>query len=254
VWGNRLDLSHPQLAQASGQIAVQSEQENLLVDDTEAVLQHVQTFKRSNVQSPPKTGGQQSSVSGRIDFICDNAGVELLLDLALASWLLRFEWATQITLHVKGHPTFVSDTIPADVDTTIAAMHAQPAADIVSLANELEAYRRQERLLVRPDYFWNSSHFFWEIPAEIEAELTQAVLVIVKGDANYRRLIGDSKGWPAAISMAGAVPYFPARFVCLRTMKSEAVVGLPPGLAEQLDQIDPEWRVNGQRGVIQARL
>ncbi len=250
IWGNRIDLSHPHLAQASGHIAVQSEQENLLVDDTEAVLMYLQGGRGVREQG---SGGRRSIVGGRIDFICDNAGVELLLDLALAAWLLRFDWVKEITLHVKGHPTFVSDTIPADVETTLAAIRAQPAVELVSLADELEAYRRQGRLRVRPDYFWNSSHFFWEIPVELQAELAQAALVIVKGDANYRRLIGDSR-WPAAVSMAEAAPYFPVPFVCLRTMKSDAVVGLPSGLAEQLDGLDPAWRVNGQRGLIQARL
>ncbi len=39
VWGNRVDLSYNQVAQSTGrQIAVDSEQANLLVDDTEAVL------------------------------------------------------------------------------------------------------------------------------------------------------------------------------------------------------------------------
>jgi hypothetical protein len=37
-------------------------------------------------------------------------------------------------------------------------------------------------------------------------------------------------------------------------MKSDPVVGLQPGQADALDQEDPEWRVNGKRGMIQANL
>jgi len=37
-------------------------------------------------------------------------------------------------------------------------------------------------------------------------------------------------------------------------MKSDVIVGLPPGKAEELTQVDREWRVNGKRGVIQANL
>jgi hypothetical protein len=80
--------------------------------------------------------------------------------------------------------------------------------------------------------------------------LAQAHLVIIKGDANYRRLLGDSR-WPTTVPAATAVPYFPAPFVALRTLKSDPIVGLPPSLAEQLDQTDAAWRVNGQWGLIQ---
>lgn len=244
VWGNRIDLSHPQLAQASGkQIAVTSEQANLLVDDTAAVRRYL---KQGDGGLPPAAGG-------RIDFICDNAGTELLLDLALVDFLLRFDWAKHITLHVKAHPTYVSDTTPADVAMTIAAIKIQGAPEFIGLGNRLESYGPQQRLFIRPDVFWNSSHFFWELPPHLRSELSQADLVIVKGDANYRRLAGDCR-WPATKPIEAVVPYFPAPLVALRTMKSDAVVGLPPGLAEQLDREDAEWRVNGKRGVIQAVL
>lgn len=239
LWGNRLDLSYTKVAEsATGEIAMEQEQANLLVDDTMAILSHLQTSR-----------GQPR----RIEFICDNAGVELLLDLALADFLLRFEWAGQITLHVKADPTFVSDATAADVAQTIAASQAQAAVELQQLAARLQEYQRNGRLRIEPDRFWNSHHFFWELPGHLQIQLGQAHLVVIKGDANYRRLLGDSR-WPAAIPIAAAAPYFPAPFVALRTMKSDPVVGLQPGQAEALDQADPEWRVNGQRGMIQARI
>ncbi|MEW5959774.1 MAG: damage-control phosphatase ARMT1 family protein [Chloroflexota bacterium] len=234
VWGNRLDLSYTQVARAaSGQIAVEQEQANLLIDDTAAVWSHLQHR------------GQ-----GRIDFISDNSGTELLMDLALADFLLRFDWAEQITLHVKAHPTYVSDTIPADVDLTIAALNSQQAVELQALARRLTGY---QRLRVRADYFWNSSRFFWELPVSLQEDLARANLVIVKGDANYRRLIGDCR-WPTTSPLAERAPYFPTSLVALRTMKSDPIVGLRAGQAEALDQIDAAWRVNGKRGVIQAVL
>lgn len=240
LWGNRLDLSYSQVAEsAGGQIVIASEQDNLLVDDTEKVLARLE-----------KIGGQPPAFRGRIDFICDNAGTELLMDFALVDFLLHFDWAAQITLHIKAHPTFVSDTIVADINLTLAAIRAQATPEFTALAQRLEDFRSQKRLLIRSDLFWNSSHFFWEIPASLRTELSQAGLVIIKGDANYRRLLGDSR-WPTTTPMAAAVPYFPAPFVALRTLKSDPIVGLPPGQAEALDQQDPEWRVNGRRGLIQ---
>ncbi len=85
----------------------------------------------------------------------------------------------------------------------------------------------------------------------MQAKLSQAQMVIVKGDANYRRLLGDSR-WPSTVPAQAAIPYFPAPLLALRTLKSDPIVGLSPGLAEQLNQVDPEWRVNGKRGIIQG--
>lgn len=238
VWGNRIDLSYTQVAEASGrQITLATEQANLLVDDTGAVLSHLQ---------PARPGGH-------LDFICDNTGTELLLDLVLADFLLRFDWASQVTLHVKAHPTFVSDAIPADVDLTLASLKRRPETGPQALARRLQTYQKEARLRVQPDFFWNSPYFFWEIPPALRAQLAHARLVIIKGDANYRRLLGDSR-WPTTVPAADAIPYFPAPFVALRTMKSDPVVGLKPGQAEALDAEDPEWRVNGRRGMIQAVL
>lgn len=238
VWGNRVDLSYTKVMEtAGGRITLANELENLLVDDTEAVLSHVQTFKGLSFK--------------QVDFICDNTGTELLMDLALADFLLQFGWVEQVTLHVKAQPTYVSDALMADVEMTIAAMKSPQNFDrFRTLAARLESYRAHSQLQLRPDIFWNSSHFFWEIPPALNEELGRAALVIIKGDANYRRLLGDSR-WPATIPLAQAVPYFVAPFVTLRTLKSDPIVGLPPGLTERLDQIDAEWRVNGQRGVIQ---
>jgi hypothetical protein len=133
---------------------------------------------------------------------------------------------------------------------TLAVLKSRGVPEFSALADRLETFCEQQRLLIQPDFFWNSSRFFWEIPPHLQAELAQTRLVIIKGDANYRRLLGDSR-WPAAVPVADAVPYFPAPFVCLRTMKSDPVVGLQPGQAEQLDQEDAAWRVNGKRGLIQ---
>lgn len=115
------------------------------------------------------------------------------MDLALVDFLLRFDWATQITLHVKAHPTFVPDTTLPDIELTLAAIKAQGVPEFHALAKRLESYQVQRRLYIRPDLFWNSSHFFWEIPSDLQVELSRAWLVIVKGDANYRRLLGDSR-------------------------------------------------------------
>jgi uncharacterized protein with ATP-grasp and redox domains len=241
VWGNRVDLSYTQVAQDAGRdIVLEEEQENLLVDDTAAAMAHVhQTILRRG--SSPR----------QVDFICDNSGTELLLDLALADYFLCFGSFGQVTLHVKTYPYFVSDATPDDVEATVAAIAARTGQEKVQeLSQRLNRYRREERLVIRSDPFWNSSQFFWELPEQLRTNLAQSRLVVVKGDANYRRLLGDSR-WPTTTDLGEITAYFPAPYLALRTLKSDPIVGLRPGQAEELDQADSHWRVNGKRGVIQ---
>jgi hypothetical protein len=75
-------------------------------------------------------------------------------------------------------------------------------------------------------------------------------MVIFKGDANYRRVIGDAL-WPPEITVGEATGYFPAPLLLLRTMKSDALVGLSKGLTDRLDAADRDWRINARRGLIQ---
>ncbi len=89
-----------------------------------------------------------------------------------------------------------------------------------------------------------------DLPASLAADLARSDLVLIKGDVNYRRLLGD-RHWPHATRMEEVTAYFPAPFVTLRTLKGEIMVGLAPGQAAQLRADDPEWLINGKRGVIQ---
>ena len=105
--------------------------------------------------------------------------------------------------------------------------------------------------MLAPDPFWSSPRFLWDAPEHLRRTLSSASVVLVKGDANYRRVVGDAL-WPADAPLAAACTYAPASIVCLRTMKSDAVLGLRAGVAETLDATEPRWRVDGRRGVIQA--
>ncbi|OWY96714.1 hypothetical protein PHMEG_00032950 [Phytophthora megakarya] len=81
----------------------------------------------------------------------------------------------------------------------------------------------------------------------------EATLVIIKGDLNYRRLLGD-RLWPPSTPVEEAIPYFPTTFVSFRTMKSDPVVGIPADIVTKLEKEDPKWRYNGKRGTIQSVL
>ena len=230
LWGNRIDLSIASIA-ARGTAA---HEDDLLVDDSAAAIDHL-------FNQPP----------GAVHFLCDNAGTELALDLALADALLGGAAAT-VTLHLKAHPTFVSDAVLADVEGFLARLADGWSPPERALADRLNGARLDGRLILAPHPIWNSAHFLRDFPAEALAWFTGAALVISKGDLNYRRATGDAL-WAADTPFGAVTAYFPAPLLALRTLKSDPVVGLTPGQAERLDAESSDWRTNGRHGVIQFK-
>ena len=121
------------------------------------------------------------------------------------------------------------------------------------LSRRLRVDWESERLRFVPHPIWNSSRFLWDLPAGLRDLFDEAQFVIIKGDANYRRTVGDCL-WPAHTPFSDVLDYLDAPVLCLRTLKSDPVVGLRSAdVAEQLDREDPNWRVNGKRGLIQFK-
>ncbi len=240
LWGNRVDLSMYNIANHRQSVSsFEHERANLLVDDT------AQVWLSLTHPLPPSLKGK-----GNIQFVCDNAGTELLFDLALADFLLRAEIAGEIILHLKPQPTFVSDAMPKDVLESIDALGQSSTPMLRQLAARLTQTIDSGQLTLREHPFWVTGFFFHNLPDDLRATLAQSSLVISKGDANYRRLIGDCH-WDSTASFASAAEHFPAPVVAVRTLKSEPVVGLPRGVADKLRAQDPAWSINGRYGVIQ---
>ena len=122
-----------------------------------------------------------------------------------------------------------------------------------ALAKQLKMRWKSGQLRFMPHAYSNSSRFLWDLPPDLERQLNQARLVIVKGDANYRRTVGDCM-WPVHTPFSKVVNYLDAPVLCLRTLKSDPIVGLPSAeTAAALERVDPQWRVNGKRGLIQFK-
>jgi uncharacterized protein with ATP-grasp and redox domains len=188
----------------------------------------------------------------RIDFLIDNAGYELVCDLVFSDYLINRKLAGQIHFHLKAHPTFVSDALIQDVNTTIDFLCHQEDEKIVRLGRRLEQAIQGEKLILNSSFFWNSPLAGWQAPENLKSELAQASLVISKGDANYRRLVGDLR-WPETTPFEQILAYFPTRLAALRTTKSEVIAGLREGQLAELNRKDPSWRTNGKWGLIQVK-
>ncbi len=235
LWGNRTDLSYNVAAQVGQARQLEDERPNLLVDDSGRVWEYLHAQPRH-----------------RLTIITDNAGTELLMDLALADFVLGERLASQVVLHLKPQPFFVSDAMPIDVEAGLEAL-ARGGDAARALGERVRMHLESNRLLLHTHWFYATSLFYFQLPQDLRAELAAMDWVILKGDVNYRRLLGDAH-WPSTTLFERATAYFPVPFVALRTLKGELMLGLRAGEAERLQEQDPDWMVNGRRGVIQGNL
>jgi hypothetical protein len=251
LWGNRADLSLFAADADEAQTMMDDGRERLLVDETTAVLAHLD-LSGSTQQSSISSKAKPDRSARRIDFIIDNAGFELVCDLALAIYLLGSETADSVHLHLKTHPTFVSDATQLDVAQTISFLLADGDKQVEALAAQLKVCWDNGRLQLHHHPFWTSPLAFWDMPDDLRDELAQAHLIISKGDANYRRLLGD-RHWPFTTSFAAIMSYTPAPLLALRTLKAEVAAGLTKAQVAWLDEEDAAAATAGQARGCAAR-
>jgi hypothetical protein len=155
---------------------------------------------------------------------------------------------------VKYHPTFVSDATAQDVHAFLNDCSDGVYGPVANtFAARLRVAIEQKQLVLESDIYWNSAFLWWEMPDHLLHVLRSAALVFVKGDANYRRVVGDAF-WPHETPFAQVVGHVGIPVACIRTFKSDPVIGLALGVAERLQAADPRWRWSGKRGVIQAYI
>ncbi len=232
LWANRVDLSLWRAGEgdieARTAAVLGGSTERLLVDDTDRAL------------------GILESEGADIHIVLDNSGAELVADLAVTASVL--DRGGKVTLHAKPHPTFVSDVTLPDLDATILRLAAEPTA-AAAIAHTVARARANGALQEKAHPFWVSPLPFWECPDDLVAEMASADLVVVKGDANYRRLLGDLHWKPTTPFPEIVRPLQP--LLALRTPKSPVAAGIAAHVVERTTVTDPEWLTDGEWGMIQ---
>ena len=236
LWGNRADLSYSAVAELGHD---EVDESHLIANDLEEARHHLESPSHGN--------------DGPVHIIADNAGTELSADLALSDYLIESA-GRHVYLHVKYHPTYVSDATPPDVHELVSEMGRcgkGPAPDTVrSVGERLAGHLAEGRLRVVPDLFWNGPDFFDALPERLAHAFSSAALLIIKGDMNYRRVLFDlvPEPWTPLTEVSAPLP---APALLVRTMKGDSVAGLTKDMAQRLDAEDEQWRVNGKRGLVQ---
>ncbi len=233
LWGNRADLSFQLQLTAA---AAEARSEGILVDDSGLL------WAALSAQDKPI-----------VCVVADNAGRELLSDLVLADNLLTQRIAAEIVLYVKPHPYYVSDATMADMLSVVQRLKADPRPQIGDIGDRLWEAVRSGRLKVRTHEFFCAPLAFHDMPDDLAAEFATATMTVMKGDLNYRRLVGD-RYWPATTPFNETVAYFPSPVTALRTLKSEVVVGLTSEQVAELDATGQRWRTSGRYALIQVRV
>jgi hypothetical protein len=243
LWGNQADLSIWPAGQESGLAnnrPLSGGISHLLVDDTEIVAHYLV---------------DGAKMPGQVHFILDNAAIELVHDLRLADFLLASRLAASVCLHFKAYPTYVSDATVPDFLATLTYLASFPEPECRAMAERMQDYSAEGRLQIKDNPFWNAPLSFYDAPTAFQKALgsengSAPMLLISKGDANYRRFLGDLH-WPFDTPLGAVLPAVPSPLLLLRIFKSNVAVGLPPELPRRLDQDDPGWALNGNWGVVQ---
>ena len=221
LWGNATDLSlltslsYTDIQKLQGASARRAAEANVLVNDLPAAFDVLYRSKMEKARQP--------DAERRVDFVLDNAGFELFVDLALAGYLLAAGLATRVVLHPKSLPWFVSDVVPGDFGALLNAL-AEPGAfygaaeeggdggraggpetalvplsereqeELRFLFEHWTALHADGKLVIRPHRAWTCAGSYWRLPALQPAlceDLRTSELVVYKGDLNYRKLTGD---------------------------------------------------------------
>lgn len=247
LWGNKIDLSlwpagvsKPGSTEGALIDTIAAGRQFILDDHTVEVVKLLEGLTSKELKGSKRV----------IGIVVDNAGYELFSDLLLGYSLLELGVATSITYYTKGHPTFVSDATNSDALETIDFLESsshQPTAD---LAHAFADYVRKGQFVFDSDLFWCQPIPFWDMPDNIQEKIEKNRLVFVKGDANYRRLLGERE-WDLDCPAKEILSYWPVPVCALRTFKAEIGCGISTSKQIEAITVDKNWLTSGKWGVVQ---
>ena len=229
LWGNRFDLS-----------LVEALEHGRAARSNTLVVDHLSQTLQLLLAAPLHT----------LHLVMDNAGTEQLMDYALVHTLLLTGVVKKVVLHIKMHPILVSDVTVPDVHRLLDLLIESDGKG-QQLGLNLKSDLETGRLEVIPHFFWNAPLPLRAMPEDIRNSLKQDDFVILKGDFNYRKATLDAV-WPPGSTLVDALGPIPCPFLALRTLKCNALVGVPQEKIVDMNQRHGrQWRTTGEFGMVQ---
>ena len=198
----------------------------------------------------------QGKEKRRFDLILDNTSMEFISDLIYSDFLLRYKLVDEVNLHAKCYAWFVSDVTPDDYKFVIQQLQRVNSLFVNQFLIRLKKYEQEKKLNFITNRFWTTSYPFSEmkrIEQNLYSELAQSDFVLLKGDLNYRKLLGDLD-WPQNTPLKVVVrEFYPTSIVALRTLKSDLVANLDLSDTnlKTIKETDKNWIISGDYGIIQ---
>lgn len=183
----------------------------------------------------------------RFDIICDNSEAELFSDIYLAVFMIIHDYVNKVVLHVKSYPYFVSDATIDDFGKLVNTLTKDNSN------SQLLELLSKKKIEVKTHKFWTEAKYFDELPKDLGINKNTTDLLIVKGDLNYRRLVGD-KNWKSTDSFEKRCLIKDIPVIAPRVLKSDVLVGVEPIFVSMAKAQDKKYKTDGKWGVIQTNL
>lgn len=176
-----------------------------------------------------------------------------MTDFCFAGFLTASGLASKIHFHAKAIPWFVSDVTVEDFNWILQQMSRMNHLAISKLYRMWKNYLQDGTWVLEVNDFWTMPYDYSQMREQcpsLYSHLSQANFIFFKGDLNYRKLVGDLQWDPTTELTYSLREFSPAPLCVLRTLKSDVVVGLKPGQAEEVAAKDKNWMINGEWAVI----
>ena len=196
----------------------------------------------------------------RFDIICDNSGAELFSDIYLSVFFLVYGLAKKVVLHLKPCPFFVSDATIDDFSKLVSALTKN------GKNTELLDFISKKKIEVWTNDFWVEPYYFDKMPDDLKNHFDKSDLVIIKGDLNYRRLVGDFNNYTDETKSSIKFETLEERcffknksnknipLVAPRVLKSDVFVGIDTVFEAIGRNSDSQFKTDGKWGVVQTTL
>ena len=231
LWGNKCDLAMAErkvcLKQTGFFFDLSKLRSNIVINDIKILIE---TLTKMNIEPTPI-----------LDIVTDNAGFEIFCDFFMLEAFqilgLLPKNKAKVRFHLKKMPWFVSDATKEDFMWVIYYLsnyseNEEKSEVIRILGKKFRSYVESGYWTLHTDDFWTLPYDYSRmktISPELYNQLSEADLIIFKGDLNYRKLVGDLK-WDKTKPFFTALRGFnPSSFCSLRTIKAEVILGLKEG-------------------------